>query len=320
MITLLFPEGLFALVVLCPLLLFLISSWLHEREVLRVFLLKVRPKVFIAELIALTVAVVFIAFTLARPVSFVNETDRIRFAKNTEVLLVFDVSRSMLAQKEPYGQTRLERAKAMGRNVTQKLDMKIGVAGLSDIIMVHLFPTKDLQAVLHVINETVQIESVPFGYSATGRLDALTDYAGFFSTDSKNKIIIVFTDGDMPVLSSTKDTDILRASGVVVFFVGIGAPGELIYKYDPEGKLTGIDPHVTNFRRDVLLKSADIVGGKYFDEGDSAELVNTVKKVAGEESIIEEVTEHRTAIELTPITALMAFTAIMFFLYLRRPI
>jgi len=320
-IRLLFPEGLFALVILCPLFFFLILSWHQEKEVIRAFLLQSGIRIFIAEAVAVTAAAVFLVLTLTRPVLVSSDMARIKLADDTAVILVFDVSRSMLAQEKPYAPTRLERARLIGQDLTRKLEVQMGVAGFTDVVLFHIFPTNDLIAVRYAIDKTVQIESVPFGgYARSGRLDSIVeDYTSFFPEEIKHKIIIVFTDGDMPAIKQNEDTDSLRKQGVDVFFVGIGTPGELIYQYNAQGKLVGVDQHVTNFNENVLLESARVLGGEYFSENNSAQIVDEVKRAVGKESFVDEIAERRKAIELTPLTALASFSALMFFLYLRRP-
>jgi hypothetical protein len=320
-VSFLFPEGLFFFLLLCPLFFgFAFFAWRHEKEVITAFLLKPAKKIFIVEAIALIVAALFISLSIARPVASSPEPARIKFADDTTVLMVFDVSLSMLAQKEPYGATRMERAKDMGLEIAKRLDARIGVAGFTNAMMVHLFPTKDRQAIREVIEGTVRAGSVPFTFSSTsgGSLYSIVKSSvGFFPQGSKHKIIIVFTDGDMPPLVHDDITDSFRRQQVVTFFVGVGAPEEFVYRYDSDGKLIGQDLSITNFRKDVLLESARVLGGKYFDEGEPIQIVNAVKNAVGP-SVLEEVTEYRKAVELTPLTALLSFGAFMALFYIRR--
>jgi hypothetical protein len=123
----------------------------------------------------------------------------------------------------------------------------------------------------------------------------------------------------MPPLVDDNTIDLLRRKQVTVFFVGVGAPEEFIYQYDSGGTLIGQDLHITNFRKDVLLESARVLGGKYFDEGEPIQIVNALKNAVGSESVLEEVTEYRKAVELTPLTALLSFGAFMLLVYIRRP-
>ncbi len=321
MIRLLFPEGLLGLTIIAPLFLVLFLSWRHEQEVLRAFLLKVNGRIFIAEAISITLFLVLLVLVIARPIILTNEKSRIKLSNDVSVLLVFDVSRSMLAQKEVYASTRLARAKIIGQELVGQLDAKIGIAGFTDIMLAHLFPTSNASAIDYALDKDVQVGSIPFGgFNARGSLDALTkDYSAFFPKESKKKIMVVFTDGDMPVLTNDADIVSLREANVSIFFVGIGAPGELIYLYDNEGKLRGIDPYVSNFNKNVLVESANIAGGEYFSEKDYASLFDAVKKAAGPVSPSYQTSERRTAVELAPLIAIASFASLMFFLYLRRP-
>ena len=80
-----------------------------------------------------------VAATAAQPA--VRATDPTRVRSDAEMFLTFDVSRSMLATGAPGGVVRLERARALGRDVHSALrDLPTGVATLTNRLMPLLFP------------------------------------------------------------------------------------------------------------------------------------------------------------------------------------
>ncbi len=318
MINFLFPERLFLLpflVLVFSVLVFI--TWRHEQEVLTSFRLSAKKTVFITELIIIFFAVLFLVLTLARPYIVSKERYKIRFTDDTALLMVFDVSLSMLAQEKPYADTRLDRAKKMAQEILKYTEVKTGICGFTDNLMAHLLPTADLASVMEVLNQTVVIASVPFGYYKQGRLEAIAEqYSNFFPENQKNKIIIVFTDGDMP---APKETSSLREKGVIVFLVGIGSQKERIYDYDENGKLIGPRPVAINFRKEILKKTANMFGGYYISEEDIDSIIRELKKNVGKEGMVEETALAHKIVELTPLTTLATFAMLMVFLYLRRP-
>lgn len=142
----------------------------------------------------------------------------------------------------------------------------------------------------------------------------IKNYDKFFTTDSRRKIVVMFTDGDIP--PPEYEYERINEFLVDFFFVGIGGENEFIYRYDSKTGVTG-DPHVTNFREDVLLKATAMVNGVYVPEaGNLVSLI--INKLPSSEIVDVEIT--KSLIELSPFTAIVMFIACLFFYYFRRPI
>ena len=69
----------------------------------------------------------------------------------TEVVVVLDTSRSMLASASPGAPTRFERAVGFGAALRSRVgDVPFGLASFTDRVLPHLFPTLDGQASVRI--------------------------------------------------------------------------------------------------------------------------------------------------------------------------
>ena len=81
---------------------------------------------------------------------------------DAEAIVVFDISRSMLARKGPAGATRLERARTIAKQLRAELDeVPFGVSSLTDRLLPHLFPTMSATAFTSTVDRAIQIERPP---------------------------------------------------------------------------------------------------------------------------------------------------------------
>ena len=194
--------------------------------------------------------------------------------KGAEVMIVLDVSNSMLA--EDYSPNRLERAKlAISRLVDKLRDDRIGLIVFAGNSFVQLPITTDYVSAKMFLN-SISTESVPVQGTAIG--DAINTAMRSFSAQSeKSRAIIVITDGenheDDPVAAARQAAEM----GVRVFAIGVGSPegkpipmdGELLK--DKEGNIV-----VTRLDEGVLQEVADAGNGVYVRAGNSEFGLNPV--------------------------------------------
>lgn len=171
--------------------------------------------------------------------------------KGAEVMIVLDVSNSMLAQD--YSPNRLERAKlAISRVVDKLRDDRLGLIVFAGNSFVQLPITADYVSAKMFLN-TISTESVPVQGTAIG--DAInTAIRSFSSQSDKSRAIIVITDGenheDDPVAAARQAAEM----GIRVFVIGVGSPeGKMIpvggdYLRDKNGEIvvTRLDETVLN--------------------------------------------------------------------------
>ena len=188
-------------------------------------------------------------------------------AKGAEVMIVLDVSNSMLA--EDYSPNRLERAKlAISRVVDKLRDDRIGLIVFAGNSFVQLPITTDYVSAKMFLS-SISTESVSIQGTAIG--DAISTALRSFSAQSdKSRAIIVITDGenheDDPVAAAAQAAEM----GVRVFTIGVGSPeGKMIpfegdYLRDKKG-----DPVVTRLDESVLQDVAAAGKGLYVRSGNS---------------------------------------------------
>ena len=187
--------------------------------------------------------------------------------KGTEIMIVLDVSNSMLA--EDYSPNRLERAKlAISRLVDKLRDDRIGLIVFAGNSFVQLPITTDYVSAKMFLN-SISTESVPVQGTAIGEAIG-TAMRSFSAQSEKSRAVIVITDGenheDDPVAVATQAAEM----GVRIFTFGVGSPegkpipmnGELLKDKDGEIVVTRLDEA-------VLQEVASVGNGVYVRAGNS---------------------------------------------------
>jgi hypothetical protein len=135
----------------------------------------------------------------AQPVLWTTTTRTVR--TESEIVLVVDVSRSMLASARPGGASRLDRAKRLaGRLRAAAPDVPAGISGLTDRVLPYLFPTVDRGVFTATLERSVEVDTPPPQAVAT----VVTSFAtlpslvrdGYFSRRAKHRTCVLFTDGE----------------------------------------------------------------------------------------------------------------------------
>ena len=186
--------------------------------------------------------------------------------RGAEVMVVLDVSNSMLAQD--YSPNRLERAKlAISRMVDKLRDDRIGLIVFAGNSFVQLPITTDYVSAKMFLS-SISTESVTIQGTAMG--EAISTALRSFSAQSdKSRAIIVITDGenheDDPVAAARQAAEL----GVRVFTIGVGSPqgtmipmGDGQYLEDRDG-----NPVVTRLDDKVLQEVAEAGKGLYVHAG-----------------------------------------------------
>lgn len=210
-------------------------------------------------------AIAFFFFVIAASRPQMGAVLKEQKTKGAEVMIVLDVSNSMLAKD--YSPNRLERAKLSISRVVDKLrDDRLGLIVFAGSSFVQLPVTADYVSAKMFLN-TISTESVPVQGTAIG--DAIrTAIRSFSSQSDKSRAIVVITDGenheDDPVEAARQAAGL----GIRVFVIGVGSPeGTMIpvggdYMRDKNGEIV-----VTRLDEKVLLEIADAGNGLYVRAG-----------------------------------------------------
>ena len=240
------------------------------------------PAVKIAlELLALAALIV----AVARPRA--GQKEEVENTSGIEVMIAFDVSRSMLASAtdDPNGVSRLQRAKYILNRLIDKLDNdKVGLIVFAGEAYTQLPITTDFLSARMYLDE-ISTEMVATQGTAIGT--AINMSINSFSTDDEvNKAIIVISDGENHEGDALEMAKYAESLGIEVDVIGVGslkgAPiplngnrGEFLH--DASGA-----PVTTYLNENMAKEIAQAGGGEYINgSGNKAvdQLVDRLDKI-----------------------------------------
>ncbi len=203
-------------------------------------------------------------------------------ASGVDIMLVIDVSRSMLAEDFTIGNQRANRLDAV-RQVTERFieerpNDRIGIVAfagrpylVSPLTLDHTWLIRNL--------DRVQIGMVEDG-TAIG--SALASAANRLKDkDAKSKLIVLLTDGDnnmgkvMPITAA----EAANALGVRIYSIGAGTRGTAPYPVMDRFGRTQYQSIPVEFDENVLREIAAVSGGQYFRATDTRSLVDIFNEI-----------------------------------------
>lgn len=266
--------------------------------------------------LGLIVAVaLLLALAAAQPV--VSATASTKGRDGAEMIVVVDITRSMLARRAPTEPTRLERAQQVGKELRAGLpDVRVGLASLTDRILPHLFPTLSANAFTATIDRAIGIERPPPDRRANRAtsIGAIEDLgrANFFEEASTRRLAVVITDGETVPVEFGRLSSRLEEGRVRSLFVHVWREDEAIFENDgTRNSLYKPDPTAP---RD-LRRIAGALDGAVFAEAEVSDLVETARAQLGTGPLVGQARELKSR-ELAPY--LVAFAALPLFLLLWR--
>lgn len=266
--------------------------------------------------LGLIVAVaLLLALAAAQPV--VSATASTKGRDGAEVIVVVDITRSMLARRAPTEPTRLERAQQVGKELRAGLpDLRVGVASLTDRILPHLFPTLSANAFTATIDRAIGIERPPPDRRANRAtsIGAIEDLgrANFFDQGSTRRLAIVITDGETIPVEFGRLSSRLEEGQVRTLFVHVWREDEAIFEND--GTRNSLYKPDLTAPRD-LRRIAGALDGAVFAEAEVPELIETAQAQLGAGPLVGQARELKSR-ELAPY--LVAFSAFPLLLLLWR--
>jgi len=256
-----------------------------------------------------------LALAAAQPV--VSATASTKGRDAAEMIVVVDITRSMLARRAPTEPTRLERAQQVGKELRAGLpDVRVGVASLTDRILPHLFPTLSANAFTATIDRAIGIERPPPDRRANRAtsIGAIEDLgrANFFDQGSTRRLAVVITDGETVPVEFGRLSSRLEEGQVKTLFVHVWREDEAIFEND--GTRNSLyKPDVTAPRD--LRRIAGALGGAVFAEAEVPDLIETAQAQLGTGPLVGQARELKSR-ELAPY--LVAFSAFPLLLLLWR--
>lgn len=222
-----------------------------------------------------------------------GKKEQIIIQEGRDLLILLDISRSMLAQDvKP---NRLELAKLKVRNLLEKLSFeRVGLILFSGSAFVQCPLTSDHAAFLMFL-DNVDTESISSGTTSIGSaLNKAIDVFGN-SQDRKNKLILLITDGEDFSLNLNEAKQRALREEVTLFALGIGSTqGAPIPIIDySTGKQSGFEVdekgnvQLSKLNEKVLKEICTMLKGTYFkaiyQDTEINSLVNLIKKFEKEQ-------------------------------------
>lgn len=255
------------------------------------------------------IAIAALVFAVARPRA--GEKENVENAEGIEVMIAFDVSRSMLASSndDPNGISRLQRAKFLLGKLVDNLDNdRVGLIVFAGEAYTQLPITTDFLSAKMYLND-LSTDMVPTQGTAIGSAISMA-ISSFSPDDDINKAIIVITDGENHEGDAIEMARKAKDMGIQVDVIGIGTPkgapipvnasrGEYLKDYNGQ-------PVTTALNEQMAREIAEAGDGVYINGSSSSavkELTEQLDKL--QKSEIKHV-KYKASAEQFPVFAWIA--------------
>ena len=210
----------------------------------------------------LLAAVILLITAAARP--FIREKQLAIRRDSREIMVIFDVSRSMNATDLP--PSRMEQAKYLLREIFEAFpEDRFGLIPFAGKAFVSCPLTNDHHTLLQAVNE-LDSSSVPVG--GTDLANALqTALRSMQNSGGTPRAVIVLTDGDELTGSAAKEIGELKKQHVPLLIAGFGSPEAAAPVPDGNGGLLHADDGEiagSKLNEPLLESLAEATGGVYF--------------------------------------------------------
>ncbi len=271
----------------------------------------------VVDLVLLGLVGLLVGLAAAQPV--VSRSEATHGRDGAEVLVVFDVTRSMLARRAPSEPTRLDRSRELAKRLRASIpETRVGVASLTDRVLPHLFPTLGSNSFVSVVNRAIGVERPPPDRRANKAtaFSALGDIGrtAFFRRETARRVVVVVSDGETLPVDLEALRERLGEGRVSTVFVQVWRGDESVF--DANGQRDpAYRPDRTGGR--TLRGVAGALEAPVLNEGDIEGLTAAVKERIGAGTLVpqgRQVVSH----QLAPHALLAAFVPLAFILYRRN--
>jgi Ca-activated chloride channel homolog len=237
---------------------------------------------FLPQLLTFT-ALTLIVIALARPQ--LADTKVKKSVEGIDLLLVLDISDSMLIEDMPPHLNRLEASKKiMSDFVKSRLSDRLGYVVFAGEAFTRVPPTLDYKLLLESISSTKISRNIKMG-TAIGNALALAA-ARLKDSTARSKVIVFMTDGENNSGTIDPETalEIAKGYGIKIYSIGAGVDGDAQLPIETEDafgrKVKRYQPIHSSVNDDLLGKFASQTGGKYYRATTSGGLQKVFQDIA----------------------------------------
>ncbi len=210
-----------------------------------------------------SIAIILLILALARPQIGIEKGTR--QAKGSEIVIVMDISNSMLARKSPNDLSRLDRAKlAVYRLISKLQNDRVALVIFAGDAALVMPMTDDYEALKLYVSS---LKPSYISTQGTAISDALALAINAFTPNPDvNKAIILFSDGEDLAGKADAIAQEAKQKGIRIYTAGVGSVrGNPIYL--PGGKPMEYKGQIVISKQDpaYLRKLAAITSGAYVD-------------------------------------------------------
>ena len=272
---------------------------------------------FVLDVALLGLVGTLVALSAAQPV--VSRSEATHGRDGAEVLVVFDVTRSMLARRAPSEPTRLDRARGLAKRVRASIpDSRVGVASLTDRVLPHLFPSLGSNSFVSVVNKAIGIERPPPDRRANKAtaFSALGDIGrtAFFQRETARRVMVVVSDGETLPVDLEALRERLVEGRVSTIFVQVWRGDEAVFDANGE-RDPAYRPDRTGGR--TLRRVAGALEAPVFNEGDVEGITAAVRERIGTGTLVPQ-GRQVVSRQLAPHALVAAFLPLALILYRRN--
>ena len=272
---------------------------------------------FVLDVALLGLVGTLVALSAAQPV--VSRSEATHGRDGAEVLVVFDVTRSMLARRAPSEPARLDRARELAKRVRASIpDTRVGVASLTDRVLPHLFPSLGSNSFVSVVNKAIGIERPPPDRRANKAtaFSALGDIGrtAFFQRETARRVMVVVSDGETLPVDLEALRERLVEGRVSTIFVQVWRGDEAVFDANGE-RDPAYKPDRTGGR--TLRRVAGALEAPVLNEGDVEGITAAVRERIGTGTLVPQ-GRQVVSRQLAPHALAAAFLPLALILYRRN--
>tara|TARA_B100000575_G_scaffold163450_1_gene130582 strand:- start:3491 stop:4489 length:999 start_codon:yes stop_codon:yes gene_type:complete len=232
-------------------------------------------------------------YGLARPQEQLTTVER--NAEGIDIVLTLDISSSMKA--EDLKPNRFEAAREVAKEfIDQRISDRIGLVSFAMQSFTVCPPTLDYRLLKELVDEVemgVIQDGTAIGMGIATSVNRLKD------SEAKSKVIILLTDGQNNAgeIDPVTAADLAIAYDIKIYTIGAGSRGTAPYPVDDPIFGRRYRNIQVDLDEEMLLRVAELTGGKYYRATDSQELlriyqeIDTLERTKVEEIIYTDFTD-----------------------------